>query len=238
MDISDFRLYTIAFECRFAPALLHWDRAGSIWSQVSGKHPGIKLIKGEPNQTAFRIQDRFELRVALGQFNVNGYNPGTAADEFISLADDFSSTVVRQVGIETFTRVGLRPIFIKEYPTREAASAPLLSLGLLRLPEGPCFGIAGEPILPIYGLRWESDMKGCVINISVVEREYEFEPPFAWEGVEPKKVKKTALNIDVDYYTVAAVEVSRLGFAEWIKQALHVVRRDANRFLESKACPL
>jgi len=233
-DISDFRLSTVAFECRFSPAYLHWDRAGAIWSELASRYPTVKLLKAEPNRTAFRLENRFEFQIQLDRFHIGGHNPAPGLEEFSRTAEDFGETVVRQLGIERYCRLGLRPIFVREYPDRDAASAAMLAMRLLWNPTGPCFGVPDAPVSPSYGLRWEDKAKGCLVQVLVGERQYEFEPPFGWEGVEPKDVKKTDLAVDVDYYTVAAAAVGQVKISEWIRQSMHVVRRDINRFLGSR----
>jgi hypothetical protein len=233
-DISDFRLLTASWECRFEDAYLLWDRAGAIWSELVRRRPQLKRIKAEPNLTIFRFEDKYEISVLLDKFHIVAHNPQSSLEEFGAIAEEVSEQVISQLEVDRFLRVGLRLIFVREYADRDAASEAALELKLWRIPAGPHFGIAATPVFPTYAARWEDKNMGCLVQINTQTREFIISPQFGWEGAKlVEKTEKAGLNVDVDYYTVAAAAVGQVSVVEWIKQAAHVVRRDINDFLRA-----
>ena len=233
-DLSDFRLFTSACECRYSNAYLLWDRAGAIWAEFSDAYPSIRMLKADPGQTIFRLEERFEFNLRLDRFSVHSYGI-SASDEFAAVVEKFASIATRQLQIESYSRIGMRPIFYRDYPDEATATAHLLALNLLRVPAQPSFGISGVPKNPRYIVHWEDKSKGCMIHVYVQRREFEPEAlPFAWEGPPLKRLESTVLAVDVDYYTVASATVGQVNLREWITQAMHVIRRDASQFLEGK----
>lgn len=230
-DISDFRLLTITCECRFPEAYRLWDRAGTIWSEIAAVRPGMAKVKVEPSWTTFRLGTKYQLSVRLDSLNVTAHNPGNTIEDFVDLAGQFERIVSGCLQIERYSRIGVRPIFVREYPDRDRASSDLLGMNLIRVPAGPRFGIPGGPVYPSYGLRWEDKNRGCAVRVSVEDREYDFDTPFAWEGVAAGKVTKTDLKVDVDYFTVASVTVGQVNLSEYINSAMHFIRKDIAELL-------
>ena len=228
-ELSDFRLMTLSFECRYPSAYLLWDRAGTVWSELIGLKPDLRLIKAEPGETVFRLDEHLEFCVQLGSFHLTAHNP-SSVEEFARVADEFSSLVLRALGIGTLTRIGFRQIFVREFPELDGASAAMLALDLVRLPASPCFGIGAPPSNPRYAIRLEEESKGCTIQVYVHSRDFEPQLPFGWEGAEIQKVQRPTLSVDFDYYALSAT-VHQMRPEEWILQAAHVIRRDAGQIL-------
>ncbi len=231
-DLSDFRLFTASCECRFDNAYQLWDRAGAIWSEFSARLPGLRMIKADPGQTVFRLAKQFEFNLQLDRYSVNAY--GRSADqELMGTIQEFSAIVAQHLQIERYSRIGLRPIFFRSLPDVGAAAEHILALNLVRVPPKPSFGISGTPE-PRYLVRLEDKSKGCLMQIYSQKRELKPDLPFAWEGEDLATFESVDLAIDVDYYTIAAVTIGQINLPEWIKQAMHVIRRDVDQFLKSK----
>jgi hypothetical protein len=189
------------------------------------------MLKAEPGQTIFRLEDRFEINLRLERFSVQSYR--VTPDEFTAMVEEFASITARHVPIETYSRVGMRHIFFRDYADETTATEHLLALNLLRVPPQPSFGISGVLKGPRYALQLEDKSKGCLIQVYVQRREFEPEAmPFAWEGPPLNRIENTVLALDVDYYTLVPATVGQINLPEWIKQTMHVVRRDASQFLK------
>jgi hypothetical protein len=193
-------------------------------------HPNAKFVKADPAQTQFRLGTSYEFFVGLDRFTISAHSP--SLEDFAKTVDVFASTVVSELKIQSFTRIGIRPLFVKEYPDDHVASETLVKFNLIRTPTFPSFGITPTLIQPRYTLRVEDVEKGCLIQIYVNKRRLEAELPFAWEGNDMPVVEKTDLMIDIDYYTIAETSIGQLNAAEWVKQGIHVIRRDVDNLLE------
>src|SRR5579863_4355457 len=53
LSFDDLKLHLIAFEVRFDPSYLMWDRSGAIWNEVVKFLPELKTKQAEPNRTVF-----------------------------------------------------------------------------------------------------------------------------------------------------------------------------------------
>jgi hypothetical protein len=235
-DISDFRLFTTACEFRFQNSYHLWDRAGEIWSDFVAANPEAKLVKADPGQTTFRLGSQREFTVNLDRFGVNAHVP-SSTDAFAAEADEFAKSVSRHLKVGSYSRIGLRTVFVREYPDIGAATVEMLGLKLLWVPNGPFFGISGTPSETRYSCRLEDKSKGCLIQIFVNKREFEPELPFAWEGDKILRVEKNDLVMDIDYYTIASTSIGQLNVQEWIKQGMHVIRRDINKIIGGTGWP-
>ena len=65
LEISDFRLFTIAYEFRYEQAYALWDEAGAIWSAFVVNHPNAKNVKADPGQTLFRVGTKWEFNLFI-----------------------------------------------------------------------------------------------------------------------------------------------------------------------------
>lgn len=84
----------------------------------------------EPNRVGVQLFDRERLKGI----------PAVAAD--------FTEIVSSILELSEFTRVGLRMIYWKVFPTNEDAAAEVLKFGFLKIPEGRHFGVSGLPLNP------------------------------------------------------------------------------------------
>ncbi len=163
--------------------------------------------------------------------SVQAHNPHSSLKEFTQVLDRFSTTITRFLELEEYTRIGFRLIYLKEFPGKLAASNALLSTGRLSLPRGPSFGVTGNTLFPAFSCRWEDSAKGVFVQMRTEERTYEFEVPFAWEGVKSDGKGRCFFVLDLDHYTTAAVGIEQVRLSDWVHQAIHAARRDSDTFL-------
>jgi hypothetical protein len=237
--LSDFSLGQAHMELRTTPKFLHWDRAGSVWTEMLSKNPRLTFVQGEPNKTAFSLDNKYlfstylESASSTPHTNILGtaHNPHRSLKEFSDLLKVFIDIVQERLMIDEYTRIGLRLIYYKSYPDKEAASQALLSTNLVSVPEGAYFGIKGSPTLPEYSIRWEEGKRGVSIRFRVESFKYELTPPLEWQDIEPVSKQHNRLAYDLDYYTIGTVAPGQFNVIEWISQGLHMVNRDTDKFL-------
>lgn len=137
------------------------------------------------------------------------------------------------LSIRLYSRVGLRVLFAKEYPTREAAAGALLSTGLIQPASEPVFELQSSPwVEPEVSLRKEDSKAGCWFRLKAETLKIEFQPAFGIaKYFQEKSTTKERLILDVDYYLHQAGDATRLQFDEWIKQAFHLIRRDSRKLI-------
>jgi hypothetical protein len=148
------------------------------------------------------------------------------------LAAKFSQTVSKILEVPEFTRIGLREIYERVYPTKEDAVAEFLKFGFLKIPEGKHFGVAGVLINPETNFRKEEGGKGYSVRIKTESTEYKLELPSLWRKVAKSILEiREKLFVDIDCFAQGTILSSQISFEDWITQTLHVIRRDTDAFL-------
>lgn len=241
LALSDFRLETAAFEVRYDFALLHWDRAGALWTQARAEWPTLKPVVGEPNKTVFRLGDEYQFMVMPEQANISGafLNAGAAPSDdvmtnFARTATAFTAMVLTHLGVVEFTRVGFRMTYVREHKDIDAATAEILSLCNVKLSGSSFFGIdAGAPKKPRWMLRWEGKNAGISVRAEADQRSFSLDLPFGAPPMPqvPKVQERYVAFVDTDYYTLGTVPVGALNVAEWIERIHRLIRRDGLNFV-------
>ncbi len=230
LSLQDFKPESLALEVRYDPSYLHWDRSGEIWMEALARWPELKNLKGEPATTQFTLRKRYHLTASIDRASVADYRPQHIPQDLLEIADPFFEFVSRHMHITDYARIGLRPVFVKQFDTSQEASIALLSMHVLSVPGGPHFGIETTPAMLEYAIRWEGSSHGVRILVKAEKREYELDPPLN-TPFEHQTLTQHLLVLDFDYFTIGRVSLSQLRLEDWIKQALHVFRRDVQEFL-------
>ena len=231
LSIDDFTLEKAVIELRYAPALLLWDRAGRLWSRVLEKYPELKLLQAQPNQTVFNLGRDFQFSVQTEKANLITDEPEPGLEKFQELADSFVDTVVTTLEIAAVSRVGFRLTYFKTTRDQAEAVEVFRSTGRLRIPNGKLFGVENQHAGGAFTLRLEDKQLGATVRIEVEGRKVDFEPPFGLKEVASVTDLRHGVTFDIDLFTTSATPVSQLRASEWIKQGLHVIRRDSSPFL-------
>jgi uncharacterized protein (TIGR04255 family) len=236
LDLDAFRLQQGVFEARYEHGWLLWDKAGSIWTAMVSSYPTLRLINAQPAVTTFRLGSKYEFSVEVDKTTTKVHNPGNNLDEFRNMARDLLEISSQNLSVRTFTRLGLRIIFVKDYSTADEASTTMLHLNLMQIPQGPRFGVKdGRIRFPDYSIRWENEDLGVLMRIKVEPRPYRIELPFAWEGPGADQAPQDdvfGLILDVDYYTKSFVDFDQLNVDEWIHSRYRSIRRELERILQ------
>lgn len=237
--LDDLTLGQAHLELRTTLKFLHWDRAGSLWTQMTERFPRLALIQVDPNKTTFSLDDKYVFSVGLNNAGTvphttilgTAYDPHKSVKDFSELMKTFTDITQERLQINDYSRVGLRLIFYKSYPDKNLASQALLSTKLITVPEGQFFGVQGSPTHPRYSVQWEGGKRGVSIRLRVESFKEEFKPPLEWRDVQPISKEHNRIAYDVDYYTIGTVAVGQFNPVEWVNQVVHLVHRDTNKFL-------
>ena len=238
MELSDFELERIAFEFRYAPAYLHFDRAGALWTEATERWPNLKPERSEPTVTTFHLDNHHEFSVTIDKTHVVSHYPNV--EEFVQLCEPFTELVTRNLGVLYFSRIGLRHVYFRKFPSKEEASAAVLSTRMLSIPEGHAtppsnerrhFGVELSSLYPEYALRADGQGTGFVLRLRSEVRKIDFDPPMNMRQINALHETKAGILFDIDYYTTAKVSIGQFRAQEWLNQAIHLVRRDSRQFL-------
>lgn len=228
MNISQLPLSSLTFEARYPPAYHLWDSAGRIWTRASERWPRLASAESEPNSTKFLLDNRVELSVQLERSHVIMAGGRHDLDEFGNYCSFLFGQVTSILKVTTLTRVGVRAIFMKRYPDTMSAVSDFESTGILRTISGKHFGIEGRIDLPEAIMRYEDDNLGCRLHFFVRRRKISINIPILGEeDLKPIEDERVELIFDCDYYTNSDLSAGQLDAEEWVKQAVHVIRRDA-----------
>jgi hypothetical protein len=234
LALDDFQLDQATIEVRFAPSYFHWDRAGSIWMEATRLWPSLKLHEAKPAQTVFSLDRKQELTASLDQARFLDVAPDRSLEAFGAMASQFLRIVAKALETTHYTRVGLRQMFFKQFEDDRSAADAVLASGRLVPPSKAPFGVGGSPLQPQYVLRWEGDTLGVRADVRAEGRVLDFIPPGHIRQLQPVHVETQGVVYDVDLYTVvASVGIDQLDVREWVRNAVHVLRRDTDEFLRA-----
>lgn len=231
IDLAKFELETLAYEVRFNDNWMHFDRSGSIWTEMARKFPSMRIVTGQPAQTSFAIAASIQLQLQHNRLNVVAFNP-VDLEVTRSAADRLTELTLKHFGLNTLSRVGLRLTYYQ--PHAEAASSTNDVLGLLRLhsPSGKHFGFEGQPGSPSLHLRWETGTRGILLRLNAEPRRISFQPPLDLAGyISPIEKDLNGLIVDVDTYSTGQIAPGSFRPSDLIDDTQRVVRRDLPGFI-------
>lgn len=229
MNLSSFNLRSVSFEIRYEPSYLIWDRAGSFTNEIMSMVADSKVETANPSNVLLTIGKNCQVNAQADRTSITGYpSDALKIEQFYELTKKIASLITSTLEIKTYTRVGLRPIFIQDHKNKYEATEPILKAGLLKIIEGKNFNIEGKIALPHYAVLWEDEDMGLTINIRSEEKNLKANPPLGETRVEAVNIDISELIIDLDYFTKGRVAVQKFDAIEWMKQTMHVLRRDAS----------
>lgn len=235
INFSELELESISFEVRFSSAFGLWDRAGLFAHSVQEAFPDLKLSQAEPGNISFNIGRSFGLTVNLDKAVISGFRVSKDVERFTSLVQTSLDALVETLGVAAFSRIGIRPVYVKRYPSKEAAGIAVATSGLIKITDKKVFNVdvEGAHIQGEYVFRREGSSLGFMLHVFALGQKIEFAANI---DVDPKDVpdvafEKYGLAVDVDYYTTASSAVGSFRATDWINQALHTIARDARTVL-------
>ena len=235
LSISALSPHAMFFEVRHAHAYRLWDRSGELWARASKAWSGVTLVNPNPAKVDFSLDGRYTIASELARTIIRDHLPTRNTETFAQLADLFIGLLCEVFEVSMFTRVGFRVKYWKEYPSLEDAAEAIQSLRLVNLPSGPHFGIENSPKEHQHLVRYEGEHVGIILKIGTIGLDVEVEMPVeaAWSGLSGSKVKKMAIEVDLDYYTTKNTDIGQLSVKDWIMNADHIIKRDIDIFLST-----
>jgi len=234
LEFDDLHLYFAAFEVRFDDSFLIWDRSGAIWSEILRRFPEFKLRHAEPNRVTFgtSCDDEMQVAVQVGLVNVSVVLPDKKLERLSRVATHMTEVAADQLEVARYSRVGLRTQFTLDFKQPEAAAAAILSTGLVKVPDGPHFGLDAAPAAVEYSIRTEDGKNGFSLWLKTDTVKIDLESPFGF-GSFTNGVHETRHRaiLDVDRFMMSPVLSSQLRVEDWIAQTLHIIKRDGQRLL-------
>ena len=229
LSFSDFKPALAVCEIRYDNAYLIYDRTGLICDDLKRSFTDFAVINASPNQTVLRSEEgSFGLELNLCRFTTQ--KPDIQLAAFAAHSERFFDSVLYNLDVKVFTRVGLRLRLRKEFKDLAGAQAALLSLRLVNAPPGERFGASAEPREIM--VRWEGEQIGTSLRLSVSDATVDVFLPPELEAKQPEIHKSFfMLELDLDYYTVAPVERSQWEASAWIGNSLKKIKKDTDSIL-------
>lgn len=231
MDISSFSLQSATLEVRFEPAYALWDKIGQYWVTLSSKWPKLALVDGGPLITHFVMERKYEVVLEIDKLRIVSHEPETTLKEFLKLSQDVIATAQEYFGIRTYTRIGFRIVYFKKYETKEKSAENFLKLNLIKEIKTKQFNIEGKTLNPECIFNWEDDDLGIRLHLAAVTRTINANAPLGIIEIEPIKIDKTGIQVDIDYYTLKNVTKGQFNPIEWVEKSHQAIRRDISKYL-------
>jgi hypothetical protein len=230
LHIDDFVPFSVTCEARYKNAYLIFDRTGHIWEDLREHFTNLEATNATPQQTAFTAEEgTLSVEVGVCRFTSAQLDSGGAA--FAKQCKTFFETVVHHLHISVFTRIGLRYMARKEFKSEDGAKAALASLALANLKPTKRFNSSESPVEILF--RWEDKEIGAFIRLKAETHLVKIAVPAELRTAVPPVDKQIiGLTLDVDYYTVAPVEVEQWQPEEWLRQKLRIVKKEAEGILQ------
>jgi len=227
MSLSYFKIHSATIEITFKNAYTIWDKVGQFWSKINERWPDMKMVDGSPITTHFTLDKETEISLELGKFRVTQYVGSNDLEKFEELCKDVIPLAQEIFNFGIYSRVGFRIISFRKFDSKEETAEQFLKFGLLKIPSKKHFNIEGKIINPSYGYRWEDEHYGINLKMDAVSNTLNFEPPInLLQEIEPVKIERNGIQLDVDYYSLKPIPHTKLSWKDWIGQTYQVIKRD------------
>lgn len=230
LTISDFKLRQVICELRYPDAFLVFDRTGEIYHQLGKKFTNLHSDAASPVQTQMTADEGIAV-VELNALRFSRNDPDSKLEKFSANSKILFDLAVDKLDLSVFTRIGLRQIFAKSYETASEPKAAVNALKVFGIGSEKRFGIDHPNVTEIL-IRWEDKQLGTILRLTAQSGRIDAQlPPDL--GVAESSVHKDFHNLilDVDYYTLAAVERGQWDAATWIAQSARIVHKEVDRVL-------
>lgn len=231
LHLSQFKPKQAIVEWRYPPIYEIWDKAGVFWDEVTSIWPSARMKDIKVSNQVFIVDDRFYLTLTLDRASLIDLRPDAKFSDWEANAEKFFSLIKRYFPIIKLNRMGCRIVFRKEYPSSRDASDVFAKLGLSKSLQGKIFNIEGAPVGMDYAVKWEDEVLGAIVKLNVVEEKIELELPPEIDKIDNYNKQTYGISYDVDVYTKTPLSLGQIIVKDWIKQCVHVTRRDSEFFL-------
>ena len=229
ITVSDFKPTLAVCEIRYENAYLIYDRTGLICADLRKLFTDLRVVSPSPNQTILQAEEgSFGLELNLCRFTTQ--KPDSQLEAFAEHGKRFFDSVLYNLDIKAFTRIGLRVMLRRDFKDLDSAQAALTSLNLVNIPPGERFQASAEP--REVSIRWEGKQIGTNLRLKAGGATIDVILPPELEAKQPEIHKSIfGLELDLDYYTVAPVERSQWDASSWITHSLRTMKKGADSIL-------
>ena len=185
VELSQLTANRAVLEVRFENAVLLWDRAGSIFSDIRRLYPGIEFKNIQPNQQLTRLTPKIEFSMSIDRAFIVNSKPSVDFSELKKVGGEIFPLLIRSLEIADFTRIGLRILFQREFPNKGACADYILEALPSLERRGKHFGMDARVTDPEIALRWEGETVGCFVRFNVIGNKLKVDIPPEFKGVDP-----------------------------------------------------
>jgi hypothetical protein len=235
MRIEDFDLKRATIEVRYSKTFLFWDQVGTFWTKMEEKWPNLINTEANPVKTAFRLDLNcsYELVAELEAARIIAHNPKANLDEFKEIARFFFPTLSQLMKIQNFNRIGFRlQHFLKKASFVESIEL-VKRTNIYHLPSGPVFRLDTKDAWAEIAINLKNENFGVRIRFGPQTRNLKVDPPLGFD-LEPINREEHGVLFDIDYFTIASVDIDQIEFLDWISAAHHLIKRDSQPFLREE----
>ena len=213
-------LEQLILELRFENGYLYLDNCGKTFREIIKRYTGIKEETVNVNEAKLVLpEDEIFLKFSPTNFNLSQNYPSNL--NTVCEFGDFSYEIVmKNFGIDAFTRVGNRFIYTLKVGSVEEATELLKKTGFFNVSEEKKSKIGATLKDP--GVKFtivRDDGIGYIVNIAYFNRKYEVKlPKPVTAKYDMTKFSETGLTIDIDYHTLKPVDRGALVVSDLLKK--------------------
>jgi hypothetical protein len=229
LTIGDFKLRRVVCEVRYPNSYLLFDHTGRIVEKLRRSFANVEVQSAIPTATVLTSDDGL-MGVEVGACRLTVENAPTGLEDFSRKCKIFFDVIVDALRVNTLTRIGLRTFFMHPTADKSKSESIIGEIPILGLEMKKRFGISDQP--SEVTVRWESKQMGVSFRLRAESNSIAVTLPAEFESGKQMKKDFNGVLMDVDYYTVAQVDLGQWDPIVWIPQAEHVVRRECGQILE------
>lgn len=230
---TDFHLIQATCEIRYPQAPLVFDRTGHVFHSLGKKLTNLHNDGAAPTQTTMTADEGTAvIELNSSRFVADAVFSTGDLESFASNCKTFFDLVINELELTFFTRVGLRILFSKQFPTRAESVERLNTLKIVNNDAAaPVVRFGASAKIGEVLFRWQGNDLGTTFHLTAEDGAInaKFPPGLGLDSSINKEYHR--LLLDIDYYTVSIVQREQWDAAEWITQAARMVRKETDKLL-------
>lgn len=235
---KDFQLEQLTFEVRFTAEQFYLDKFRSFWRELEDVLPGdFKFIENN-EATVLHYNKKFEIRVSSDKFAVIQMYPDSEITEFLKVSKAFFDVSAKVLEIDKLVRIGLRPIYAKDYETPISVAEVLYQTPYIKFPDNLHLSENGIPLIPNYAIGWQDEEKGISYRLQGKSGRLNIDLPIQLAATKefPDSISKVynQVILDIDIYIHKQISLGQFIPNEWIKQAHNTAKKEGSKFFGEK----
>jgi hypothetical protein len=219
-DVSKMQLERMVFEVRFDHAFLYWDNSGKIFNEILKNWPDatVESVTTQEARVIIKVKDEdLSLSFTPQLVNFDQHFPANikAMGEFA----DYALPVIRKhLGVNIFSRVGNRFIYVYKVDDVQTSISLLKKTGFFNVPEDRLEKIGTSLKDPVIKFTVErGDDIGYIFNMAHLNRKLDIKVPKPVKYDDSAFVSK-GLLVDVDFFTIKPVDAGNVRVHDLLKK--------------------